>query len=119
MRYDVKRPCSNCPFRSDRFFPLHPDRIQEIADDLTGIFPCHKTVDYGDNGGTVTDETRACAGFLLVHERQGTTTNLMRIMERFGVYRPGELDMNAPVYGSFAEYRDAADRRGIKRCGGL
>ena len=41
----MKSPCRNCPFRTDRVFPLEKARRTEIADSLfqDSDFSCHKT----------------------------------------------------------------------------
>jgi hypothetical protein len=46
--FALKRPCGNCPFRTDRVPFLSRDRAQEIADSLLdgASFHCHKTLDY-------------------------------------------------------------------------
>ena len=67
----MSKPCSYCPFRSDREFWLHPDRRQEIADSLLhdGNFPCHETTTF-DNEGRLTDRVkeRFCVGAALFVE---------------------------------------------------
>jgi len=67
-RWFMKSPCAQCPFRRDVTPFLHPERADEISS-LTwnryNEFPCHKTVDYGDDGdGVTTAESLTCAGFL-------------------------------------------------------
>lgn len=53
MRFDLTRPCGNCPFRSDEPFYLRPERVREILGGGKGkawwpspSFVCHKTIDY-------------------------------------------------------------------------
>lgn len=75
-RFDMKRPCTLCPFRANepaiRF--ASQERALEIA--LTGLihgFPCHKTADYidddepdGQAGYVFGNGTQHCAGYLIM-----------------------------------------------------
>lgn len=57
--YQLKRPCSNCPFRKKGAIYLVPGRlegiIKDITDDDTKTFYCHKTVHH-NNGGEWDDD---------------------------------------------------------------
>lgn len=51
MRFNLTKPCSNCPFLKKGGVPLRLERIREIHRLVTGtsplgegVFPCHKTV---------------------------------------------------------------------------
>jgi hypothetical protein len=108
--FALKQPCADCPFRSDRPAFLRRDRAQGIADALEAgsSFSCHKTLLYDDSGrGEPTAKTAFCAGALVTLEKQGAPNQLMQIGERLGLYRPDELNMDAPVYGSLAAWVDA------------
>jgi hypothetical protein len=93
----MKIPCANCPFRVVGGIPLMPARVHEIGsmmlDSQGGTFSCHKTVD--DSDREEGDEGTArisrpgevhCAGALIFAEKNGASTQMMRIMERFGDY---------------------------------
>lgn len=67
MRFDLTRPCGDCPFRSDKPFHMRPDRVRQILGGARGTawwptpsFPCHKTIEYGggyiigDDGKSIT-----------------------------------------------------------------
>lgn len=83
MRFDLKRPCKNCPFgkAETRIIFRCKERAEEIAEQAyrTG-FPCHLSADYdddedGEGGGYVFGaETQHCAGAL------GTFANEYRMM---------------------------------------
>lgn len=108
--YTLTDPCADCPFRSDKPFYLRPERADEIADSLRsneGDFHCHKTVDYsGEDGqGQVAKKTRVCAGALITMEKEGVTTQAMRLGERLGFYDRGILNMDAPVYDSLDQWQ--------------
>ena len=74
MKFDLIRPCDNCPFRSDKPFPLAPGRVREILGGGKGrkwwpatSFPCHKTVDYGrSDAGRVGPNAQQCAGVMII-----------------------------------------------------
>jgi hypothetical protein len=67
-RWFMKEPCKHCPFRRDVTPFLTPER----ADEISGLtwnryneFPCHKTIDFDDEGDSfATAESLTCAGFL-------------------------------------------------------
>jgi hypothetical protein len=40
-------------------------------------------------------------------EKQGLASQMMRMGERLGLYRPEELKMDTPVYGSLDEWVNA------------
>lgn len=113
MRFDLTRPCANCPFRSDRgHFGLRADRVRQILGGGNGrewwpasSFPCHKTVDYGagENGRDVIGpDAQRCAGVMLILYRENRPNDAMQLGERFGLFDPSKLDAGAPVYRSTA-----------------
>lgn len=93
MDYSMKKPCDNCPFRSDKPFPLAEGRVEEILGG--GSFPCHKTT---TEGGTDGKNQKACAGLMILLEKEGQPNQMMRISERLGFYDHTKLDMDAPIY---------------------
>jgi hypothetical protein len=99
MRFDLVRPCSDCPFRADRRFPLR--RASEIAEGIfkkDRTFCCHKTVRRWPV------EEQHCAGALILHERLGKPNWRIRFAHALGLYDPARLDMLAPVVRSIAEF---------------
>ena len=109
MNYNLKKPCDNCPFRSDKLFPLMPERVEEIAYG-NAEFACHKTVDYsGEGGGRIKGKSEHCAGLLIMLEHMERPHQMMRIAERLGTYDRSKLDMDAPVYQDAQDYLDAIE----------
>lgn len=109
MHYNLTKPCNNCPFRSDKLFYLHPERVEEIAFG-DGPFMCHKTVNYPDDDeGQVTDKSEHCAGLLIMLEHMEQPSQIMRIAERLGMYDRHKLDMGAPVYEHVDDYIEQLD----------
>lgn len=96
MKYDLRKPCNNCPFRSDVKPYIRSERVEEII----GVpFACHKTTKFDDEGEHLEhDEERHCAGSLILHEKMNQPHQMMRIMERLGFYDRKKLDMEAAVY---------------------
>ena len=105
MRFNLSKPCRECPFATDgRFVGLGREMKAEIANQLQ-VFPCHNTVDYSNvNEGEFVAKTEACAGFLLMHEHEGKPNQNMQIARFFGLYDPSKMDMTAPVFKSRAEF---------------
>lgn len=107
MKYDLRKPCNNCPFRNDIPPYLHPDRINEIV----GVeFACHKTTKHDDDGERMIrvehEKEQHCAGSLIMHEKMEIPHQMMRICERLGIYDRTKLDMDAPVYDDISEMID-------------
>lgn len=107
MKYEMTKPCKNCPFRTDSLKGwLGKGRAAEIAFAIVqqqGTFPCHKTVDYNsehddENEGVVTGESQHCAGAMIMLEKMEKPNQMMRIAERLGMYDYRKLDMKSPVF---------------------
>jgi hypothetical protein len=102
--WSMTTPCNNCPFRNDKPpFGLRPGRVREIAVALERTtFTCHKTTvhnDDDDDPGMIDGpNARHCAGALILMEKNGSSSQMMRIAERLGLYDPKRLDLDAPVY---------------------
>jgi hypothetical protein len=106
MKFDLKTPCVQCPFRTDIQPFLRPERAREITRAVLKAgqtFACHKTVRHDDEGDSVPSASEQhCAGALIMIERLGVPNQMMRIAERLGVYDYRKLDMDAPVFASAA-----------------
>lgn len=102
MKFDLKQPCNNCPFRTDVDFYLDDHRVQEICDSITRnqqTFACHKTTRFDDDGETVPHKKEQhCAGALIMLEHMNQPNQMMRIAERCGFYDRNKLDMDALVF---------------------
>ena len=117
MRYDLKTPCKNCPFRSDdtgiRFrCRSRAEEIEELA--YREGFPCHLSAEFvdddetpdGESGGYYPGEnTQHCIGYII-----------MQLAEAMGAW-PGidndedlyeklaeQVDYSAPVFGSTEDF---------------
>lgn len=102
--YNLVRPCRGCPFRTGpEAVRLSRERAQGIADYLgsnQGDFHCHSTLQEDDDSGetVVSASSSVCAGALIVLDREGLTTQAMRIGERLGLYDPERLRTDSPVF---------------------
>ena len=82
MRFDLKTPCKNCPFRTDetaiRF--ACRERAEEIEEQAYRLgFPCHLSAEhiegdddpFGDGGFKATETSQQCAGHTIMSLREG------------------------------------------------
>jgi hypothetical protein len=105
MKYTMTTPCSNCPFLKSGGVMLRPSRVAEIDHALIrSDFPCHQTVNYDKRDS---DKEAHCAGALIMMEKMGRPSQLMRIFERLGMYDASKLNMDAPVFDDFEEMMEA------------
>lgn len=123
MRFDLARPCDNCPFRTDRDAFLSKERAAEIADALLPYpgkdqtFACHKTLGYDEEAEetTVRPKSQHCAGAMIVLEKMGKPNQMMQISERLHFRDPAKLDMSSPVFDTMGDFVDHhANMRGAR-----
>ncbi len=122
MRYDLKKPCKSCPFRTDvePFLPVA--RVREIVRSITvqqQTFSCHNTNEFDEEEGYAieTSDSRHCAGamiFLMANDQQnGGMNQMMRIAYRLNMFDPDALDLAAPVYDTLEDWEDAIREGGL------
>ena len=81
VRFDMKRPCTHCPFRSDETGIRFATQERALDIYLTALihgFPCHQTADYLDNeddldapsGYVFGEASQHCAGFLIMRLKE-------------------------------------------------
>lgn len=119
MRFDLKTPCKNCPFRTDetaiRF--ACRERAEEIEESAyRNGFPCHLSanVDDDDEDGGYEfkrdGNTQHCVGALIMYLNEGEastpgTGNDENLFERLSE----RLDWEAPVFESIEDFLSASD----------
>ncbi len=92
MKWDLKRPCENCPFLKKGGIRLRRDRIRELVsgalDPQGATFACHKMVEWDEDGYTEINakKQKHCAGALIFAEKHDTANQGTRIAERLGLY---------------------------------
>lgn len=110
MKFDLKRPCKMCPFRTDcKKSWLGEERAQEIIDSMTKqdqSFTCHETNQFDDETGEgiVNKDSQHCAGAMILMERYEYANQMMRIAERLHIYDRDKLDMSAPVFFKYEDF---------------
>lgn len=128
MRFDLTRPCANCPFLREGGIRVHPERAREIAQgQLCGqeerTFPCHKTtIDVVDNETGESDlgwgpQTQYCAGALAFATKLDSFNQTMQIAERLSWWDPSQMEptAGAGVFGSVLEMMHAQTERALPR----
>lgn len=119
MEYDLKKPCKNCPFRTDdtaiRF--ANRERAEEIEESAYRHgFPCHKSAVFQeesfegaeDDGYVAGENTQHCAGYMIMQIFSGETewpavNNDPDIVDAFA----NKMDWNAPVFQNCDDFLDA------------
>ncbi len=125
MRFDLKTPCKNCPFRSDetRIRFSCRERAEEIEESAyRNGFPCHlsahdTTEDNPDdeNGGYVaTENSQHCIGFIIMQIKEtggGSPWPGIRNDEELLERLEAQVDMRAPVFESAEDFFKANKQR--------
>jgi hypothetical protein len=99
------RPCSNCPFRTDKQFYLPRERRKEIAQSIGAkgeVFICHK------QNTIPAAKRRPCVGSAMVLEREdlllvNTAYRLHVLLNNF----PANIEDDTPVYKNLKEFINA------------
>lgn len=117
MRFDLKTPCKNCPFRNDETairFACKERAIEIEESAYRNGFPCHlSAVDTSDddpeNGGYVFGEnTQHCAGAIIMYIKGDNyawpgVDNDEELVDRL----EQQMDMSAPVWEGEQEFLDS------------
>lgn len=126
MKFDLKTPCKNCPFRSDataiRF--ACRERAEEIEESAyRNGFPCHLSADFidddetqdGESGGYIAGEnTQHCVGYIILQINDsggGSPWPGIDNDEELLGHLESRVDFAAPVFETIEEYLAANDRR--------
>ena len=123
MRYDLKTPCKNCPFRCDatRIVFRGRERAEEIEEQAYRRgFPCHLSAEVvededtpdGESGGYyAAEETQHCIGYIIMKLNEGMDTewpgvdNDSDLIERLAQ----QVNLAAPVFACTEEFVAAND----------
>lgn len=99
MKFDLIKPCSNCPFSKKQQGFLDGGRMEQIATDLLSdkSFNCHKTTHKKDR------EQSHCAGALIFLEKNKRPNQAMRFFERLGIYNHTKLEEFDMVFDTIDE----------------
>lgn len=103
MRFDLKKPCKDCPFLKGNSFEqsLSKERVQLIVEDISSnkTFPCHKHEKPLQN----------CVGSALFVKNQQIANSSLQIAQRLGIYDETTLGLKkgTELYGSIEEMLNA------------
>jgi len=100
MNFNLKKPCSDCPFRCDVEPYLTKDRVLDICNAMISeqkTFACHKTTGI-DGEKYKKSAVEHCAGALVFLETLNRPNQMMRIADRLGYYDRTKLNMKSPVF---------------------
>lgn len=105
MKFEIKRPCENCPFRRD----VHPflRRAKQIAKQMQddhNWFACHKTTGMESGKRTKARDQSHCAGLMGVLWRMGRPNIAMRLALLFKMITVKQLEAPQPVFDSLEEF---------------
>lgn len=117
MRFNLKRPCENCPFRTSTPPFLTEARARQIAGALERhTFACHKTISHDDDGRPVSaSDDSHCAGALIMMFHEQAPGDMVQIAHRLGLFNPDDLDMRSPVFKSRTDFVEAHSCDRFKR----
>jgi hypothetical protein len=108
MKFDIKKPCQNCPFRLDQPVPLRAGRAREIGNMLThddmSWFPCHETTGVKKHRRVKRENQSHCAGAMIMLWRMRMPNVAMRLALAFGKISVQNLDCTIPVASSCDEF---------------
>lgn len=99
----VAAPCGKCPFRSDVPIYLRKDRRAGIVESILlndEDFYCHQTTTYDEETEDmeVGRDSKICAGAIKMIEQSHGSTNMMRVLERIGMYDAAQIGRGAEVW---------------------
>jgi hypothetical protein len=108
--FDLKRPCSQCPFRKGQghFFNLSVERLDEIRQ--APAFQCHRTIDYDafdERDRRQGDRPQQCAGLMAVLARERATNAIMQLAQRLRHLSIEDLDPQREAYDTWADVIEA------------
>jgi hypothetical protein len=108
MKFNIKKPCDHCPFRTDRPGYLRKGRAQQIGIMLThddmSWFPCHETTGVKDLQRIEKGDQSHCAGAMIMLWRMRMPNVAMRLALAFGKISVQNLDCKVSVASSTDEF---------------
>lgn len=121
MKFDLKNPCKNCPFRSDetRIKFSCRERAEEIEEQAyRNGFPCHLSAEYVEededrpwkqHGYTAGQNSQHCVGYIIMQLKECYDSPWPGINnDEELMYKLAEqVNMNAPVFDSSEEFFEA------------
>ena len=124
-RYDLKRPCRHCPFRTDETairFQCR-ERAEEIEEGAyRNGFPCHKSADLietddingGQDGYALGENTQHCVGYIIMQFKSGMAYGGWPGIgndEELVEHLEAQIDWDAPVFENDEEFFAANEEK--------
>jgi hypothetical protein len=105
MQFNIKRPCSACPFRSDVAPFLHraPRIAKQLKDDHFW-FACHETTGIKSGKRVNPANQSHCAGAMMVLWKSGMANIAMRLALVYKMITREQLEQDVPVFASLDEF---------------
>lgn len=109
VKFDLKTPCKNCPFRTDKTgirFACR-ERAEEIEESAyRNGFPCHLSAhdnsdEDDENGGYVaTENSQHCVGYIIMQIKEGYDSAWPGINNDYDLLDKltGQVNLDAPVF---------------------
>lgn len=109
MKFNLVRPCKDCPFRLDTPLGWLGSHAQVIANELTEenkTFPCHKTTGIHECESHDPKYDSHCAGALLVLEQSKQLNDnwALRLAQEWGLLDMTKLRHTVPVFETFEAF---------------
>lgn len=105
MKFDIKRPCAECPFRTDchPYLRRAPQIAEQMKDDQNW-FACHQTTG-AMHGKRIRKENQShCAGLMGVLWRERRMNVAMRLALVYKMITVEQLEAEQPVFKSLDEF---------------
>jgi hypothetical protein len=109
MRYDLHRPCADCPFRRENGIRLSRQQAHSLLSSFVErqpvVLPCHKTTTMRSDGvPELAPDTQHCAGlFVLWQVKYKQQTAHMIAAQESGLYDPSALQGADEVVDTMTE----------------
>jgi len=117
MKFNLRKPCANCPFRTDlhtNYGWLSKARAEEISESMKEkVFPCHNTTissDYDDDGEEIyisNPKEQACFGAIVTLHQEGKLfdNQMIQIAIRLGLYKGYKnINTDLPIVSDRQEF---------------
>jgi hypothetical protein len=107
MKFNVKKPCKDCPFRRDVHPFLHraPEIAKSLSDDHNW-FACHETTGIGTGERVRAKDQSHCIGAAIVLWRSNMVNIAMRLALAVGLLDQSVLDQPQPIFNSLEEFTE-------------
>jgi len=105
MKFKIKTPCADCPFRTDSnpFLRRAPQLRHQLRNDQNW-FACHETTGVKNGKRIKPADQSHCAGAMGVLWNEGNPNLAMRLALAFKLITVKQLDKMQPVFQSLDDF---------------